>query len=187
MLDLGGSSSTKTMYVPSWKGVKGKDSSWPLTKKTTHHGSIRKSITGLSKPGEGAQGPSLPRWLVCGVWFLVGAGALVLVVDSNYTSNTCLWRGRQVEVKSRRPGANYLCSNPCPTTMAWDPEPQAASLSLEVTTAPRHRAAGESVRQVHRFSLGSHEGGTANWGPCTALGCKHPAGRATADPSSYTR
>lgn len=55
----------------------------------------------------------------------------VLVVDPDYISTTCLWRGGQVEVKGQSTGADYLCVNPSPTSPVWDAVPQFPSLSTE--------------------------------------------------------
>lgn len=60
------------------------------------------------------------------------------MVDSNYTSDRCLWRGRQVEVKSRQHRvADYLGLNPCPTTVAC-----ALSLRLCHWKSQRYHASG---------------------------------------------
>lgn len=109
-LDLGGSSSTKRTYVPSWEGAKEKTPPGPKSYTSQDHfplGHSEKHKTVFK---------NRPQWLrasdcsVC--WFLgfgllcvvggVGGWELVLVVGSNSTSKYIyLWTGGRSRLRAR--------------------------------------------------------------------------------------
>lgn len=104
-----------------------KHSSWPprsyASRETTPPGALRKSMR-ASRPGYGGPGPLAA--MLAGLWNLgVCCPFLVLVVDSDSTRHTCLWRGRGW--KSWSTGADDLCLNPS----VRDPVPQFPPLSAE--------------------------------------------------------
>lgn len=138
------------MHVPSWEGSREKRQLLvpnSYITNTTPSRALRKSMRELLRPRKGGLVSGCNAFQFVGFLFCL---FLVFVVQSDYLSNTCLWRGRHVVVKSysTRVFESWPChpsTGPCASV--------SSSVSWGEQQCACHRAAGRTSEEGIRNTL----------------------------------